>query len=110
MPDVLVVVSKAIFDRAVREQDLAVGVVWSTASYVSANKALAPLADGGRLFLVTVRPPDEALWLVAVLERPRFDGTQWTARANVAPIREVSGLRDRIEFASGARLPTKAGV
>ena len=42
--------------------------------YVSANKGLEPLADGGRLYLVTVRPPNEALWLVAVLEQPKFDG------------------------------------
>src|SRR5262245_45965483 len=97
MADVLAVVSKAIFDKAAR--GLGPGSVWSTAAYVSANKALSPLADGGRLFLVTVRPPDEALWLVAVLDAPKFDGTQWSAPANTHAIRDVSSVRSSIKFA-----------
>lgn len=55
MADVIAVVSKAIFEKAAREHALDVGMTWPTASYVSQNKALGPLADGGRLFLVTVR-------------------------------------------------------
>jgi uncharacterized protein (TIGR02996 family) len=108
MADVLAVVSKAIFEKAAR--GLAPGSVWSTARYVSQNKGLAPLGDGGRLFLVTVRPPDEALWLVALLDQPRFDGTQWAAAPNELPIRDVSGLRSSIKFANGTGLPAKAGV
>jgi uncharacterized protein (TIGR02996 family) len=106
--DVLAVVSKAIFDKAAR--GLAPGSVWPTAAYVSANKGLSPLAEGGRLFLVTVRPPDEALWLVAVLDQPAFDGTQWSASPNTMAIRDVSKLKPSIKFANGAGLPAKTGV
>ncbi len=104
MADLLAVVSKAIFEK----EDLALGDVWPTARYASAGKGLQALAEGGRLFLVTVRPPDEVLWLVAILEQPKFDGSGWKARANTTPIREVK--RAAIEFANGATLPTKAGV
>ena len=110
MADLLAVVSKAVFERALREADLSEGVVWPTTSYASTNKGLAPLARGGRLFLVTVRPPDEALWLVAVLDQPKLARAQWVARTNTTPIRDVSGLRGEIRFASGAGLPAKAGV
>jgi uncharacterized protein (TIGR02996 family) len=108
MADVLAVVSKAIFDKAAR--GLAPGGVWPTAAYVSANKALSPLEGGGRLFLVTVRPPDEALWLVAVLDAPTFDGAQWSAAPNSHAIRDVSAVKPSIKFANGAGLPAKAGV
>src|SRR5262245_24391489 len=108
MPDVMAVVSKAIFEKQAR--GLSPGQTWPTASYVSANKGLTPLAGGGRLFLVTVRPPDESLWLVGVLEQPAFDGTQWSASPNAIAIRDISALRSAIKFANGAGLPAKAGV
>jgi len=31
--------------------------------------------------LVTVRPPDERLWLVAILEHPKLTRDRWTAAA-----------------------------
>ncbi|HEY3450233.1 MAG TPA: hypothetical protein VGK67_28015 [Myxococcales bacterium] len=71
MPDLLAIVSQAQFEgssRAARPGDRL-----RLDRYTSSNKAPAPLADGGSLFLVTVRPPDEKLWLVAILER-RFPG------------------------------------
>src|SRR5262245_24205833 len=108
MPDVMAVVSKAIFDKQAR--GLSPGQTWATASYVSQNKGLSPLAGGGRLFLVTVRPPDEALWLVGVLEQPAFDGAQWAASPNALAIRDISALRSAIKFANGAGLPAKVGV
>lgn len=110
MPDVLAVVSKAVFERELRAHSLAVGRVWPTDAYVSQNKGLEPLAAGGRLFLVTVRPPDEALWLVGVLERPTSDGTRWAAKPNVVPIRDVSTIKSALRFESGLGLPSKPGV
>jgi hypothetical protein len=59
VPDVLAIVSKAIFERDAR--GLSLGDVWPVDRYTSANKGLQTLADGGRIFLVTVRPPDERL-------------------------------------------------
>jgi hypothetical protein len=75
MPDIMAIVSKAIFEKAAGKAPT-VGTKLSMDRYVSLNKALAPLAQGGKLYLVTVRPPDEELWLVAILEQPRFDGKQ----------------------------------
>jgi hypothetical protein len=109
MADVLALVSKAVFDKAAREASLDVGAVWPTASYASAVKGLNPLADGGRLFLATVRPPDEALWLVGVLEQPKFDGKQWKAKPNAVAIRDVSALKKSLVFANGAGLPAEKG-
>jgi uncharacterized protein (TIGR02996 family) len=106
VPDILAVVSKAIFERDAR--GLAPGDVWTTRAYASQNKALAPLAGGGRLVLVTVRPPAEALWLVAVLDRPRLAKGAWTAAENAVPIREIS--RDAIQFANGTSLTAKPGT
>ncbi len=82
----MAIVSKSLFER----EALALGDVWPTARYDSANPRLAALADGGRLFLVTVRPPDETLWLVGVLEQPRFAAKRWTAKANTTAIRDIT--------------------
>jgi len=67
MPSVFAVVSKAIFEK--QAKGLAAGDVWPTNRYASRNAALEPLANGGSLYLVTVRPNDVLwlLWLVAVL-------------------------------------------
>jgi uncharacterized protein (TIGR02996 family) len=107
MPSVMAIVSKAVFEKEAK--GLAIGDVWPTACYASANKGLAPLADGGDLYLVTVRPPDEALWLVAVLTRPKFEKTEWVASANAVAIRDISALKGGLKFATGAGLPTKPG-
>src|SRR5262245_17310186 len=87
MPDFLAIVSKAVFEKSAGE--LGVGDVWPTASYVSANKALAPLGDGGTLFLVTVRPGN-VLWRVAILDRPESSRGAWRAAANTAAIADVT--------------------
>lgn len=112
MASVLAIVSKAIFERdARREGGLAgLGEIVPLERYVSKNKGLAPLGEGGALFLVTVRPPDEALWLVAVLESPRFDGEQWLAAKNVAPIVDLSRVKDALRFSTGAGISAKKGA
>ncbi|HLL24221.1 MAG TPA: TIGR02996 domain-containing protein, partial [Kofleriaceae bacterium] len=109
MPDMMAIVSKAIFEKAAGKEP-SIGTKLQMDRYVSANKALAPLASGGKLYLVTVRPPDEALWLVAVLESPHFDGTQWIAKASQVPITDISPLRSRIKFESGIGITAKKGA
>lgn len=108
MPDLLAIVSKAVFEADNR--NAAVGQVLAIDRYVSTNKALEPLRGGGRLFLVTVRPPDEQLWLVAVLESPKHDGKAWVAKANTRAIANISGLRGSIRFTSNTGISATKGA
>ncbi|MBL8940408.1 MAG: TIGR02996 domain-containing protein, partial [Archangium sp.] len=108
MPDLLAIVSKAVFEADNR--NAAVGQVLAIDRYVSTNKALEPLRGGGRLFLVTVRPPDEQLWLVAVLESPKHDGKAWVAKANTRPIANISALRGSIRFTSNTGISATKGA
>jgi hypothetical protein len=112
MPSVLAIVSKAVFERDAKigGKLAGVGEVVPMDRYVSKNKGLAPAGEGGALFLVTVRPPDEALWLVAILEKPAFDGENWVAAKNTAPIADVTGLKDKIKFANGSGISAKKGA
>src|SRR5687767_4962172 len=107
MPSMMAIVSKAVFEKDARGKRI--GDVWATDRYISQNKALGALA-GGDLYLVTVRPPDEALWLVAVLSAPQFDGSQWHANPNTVPICDISHLKRELAFANGQGLPDKAGT
>jgi uncharacterized protein (TIGR02996 family) len=109
MADVMAIVSKAVFEKAAGKAP-AVGARLRMDRYVSANKQLAPLSSGGKLYLVTVRPPDEALWLVAVLDKPKFDGKQWIAKPADTPITDISRLRAQIKFESGAGITAKKGA
>jgi uncharacterized protein (TIGR02996 family) len=105
----MAIVSKAVFEKAAGKSP-AVGARLEMDRYVSANKNLEPLADRGRLFLVTVRPPNEALWLVAVLEAPKFDGAQWTSKPATTPITDISSLRKKLKFESGTGITAAAGA
>src|SRR5258708_6230451 len=105
----MAIVSKAVFEKAAGKNP-AVGTRLAMDRYVSANKTLEPLGSGGKLYLVTVRPPDEALWLVAVLDKPKFDGSQWVAKACTTPITDISNLRARIKFESGVGITPKKGA
>jgi len=58
---------------------------------------------------VTVRPPDERLWLVAILESPTFDGEQWVAAGNVVPMTDVTSLVPRLELATGQGIHPEPG-
>src|SRR6185436_6062198 len=92
MPELMAIVSKAVFEKSAGKAPK-LGTRLAMDRYVSANKNLEPLASGATLYLVTVRPPDEALWLVAVLESPHFDGKQWIAAPCDTPIVDISALR-----------------
>ena len=110
MTSVLAIVSKALFDKAIKGQtNIGPGKVLDFDRYTSANKNLEQLAEGGALFMVTVRPPDERLWLVAILESPQFDGKEWIAKKNAAPIADITDLIPRLEFTSGKGIQAKKG-
>ena len=109
MPDVLAIVSKAVFEKAAGTHG-ALGEHLAMDRYACANKHLAPLSAGGRLYLVTVRPPDEQLWLVAVLDQPAFDGTQWIAPPSGVAITDITHLRSRLRFESGVGLTPRPGA
>ncbi|MEZ4360595.1 MAG: hypothetical protein R3B48_10455 [Kofleriaceae bacterium] len=105
----LAIISKAVFEKAAGKAP-ALGARLGLDRYTSGNRGLAPLAEGGRLFLVTVRPPDEALWLVAVLEAPTFDGAAWVAAPCDTPMTDISSLKGALVFANGKGLPTTPGA
>jgi len=109
VPDILAIVSKAIFERDAR--DVAPGDVWPVDRYNSTNKQLGVLAEGGRIFLVTVRPPDEQLWFLGVVDQPAHDGTAWIARTpNTLPVTDVTALRKTIKFESGKGMSQDKGT
>ncbi len=113
VPDILAIVSKAIFesDAFVGGRLVSPGEVWPVDRYNSSAKGLRPLAEGGCIILVTVRPPDEQLWVVGVIDSPVFDGSAWIGRtANRRPVMDISALRGRIQFASGRGLPEERGT
>lgn len=109
MADLMAIVSKAVFEKEAGK-DPKVGTVLGMDRYVSANKNLEPLADGGRLFLVTVRPPDEKLWLVAILDKPKFDGSQWKAKASTVAITDIGKLKSKLKFESGKGISAAPGA
>ena len=112
MPDILAIVSKAVFERDARVDGrmIEAGDIWRVDRYTSANKALSGLAAGGRIFLVTVRPPNEQLWFVGVVDRPTFDGSAWVAKPNALPATNISSLRKAIKFESGKGISSDKGT
>ena len=110
MGDVFAIVSKAVFEKEARVD---VGDVWPVARYNGTGKVFeTTLAGGGRIFMVTVRPPDEKLWLVAILESPKFDAKSkaWVAAPNVVPVVDITALRKTIKFESGKGMSQGKGA
>lgn len=108
MPDMMAIVSKAVFEKEAPKARL--GAVLPLRIYRSASKHLERLDGKSRLFLVTVRPPDEALWLVAVLEQLDFDGEQWNGARNRVPVSDISALKGQLKFDSGKGIQAKKGA
>jgi uncharacterized protein (TIGR02996 family) len=109
MADMMAIVSKAVFEKAAGKAP-SLGTRLAMDRYVSANKNLARLGEGGKLYLVTVRPPDEALWLVAILDNPKFDGEQWVSDPSQTPITDISSLRSQLVFESGKGIKAAKGA
>jgi tRNA A-37 threonylcarbamoyl transferase component Bud32 len=113
VPDILAIVSKAVFERDARIDDELVGPgdVWPTDRYTSAHKTFERLADGGRIFLVTVRPPHEQLWFVGMIDSPQFDDGAWiAAEPNALPVTNITPLRKTITFESGKGISQDKGT
>jgi uncharacterized protein (TIGR02996 family) len=115
MGDVFAIVSKAVFEKEARVGGSTVGVgeVWPVARYTGTGKVFeSALAGGGRIFMVTVRPPDEKLWLLAVLESPKFDAKSkaWVAKPNVVGVVDITSLRKTIKFESGKGMSQDKGT
>jgi tetratricopeptide (TPR) repeat protein len=108
MASVLAIISKAQFEK--EHAGARVGQVLPIDRYRSTHASLEPLQDGGALFLVTVRPPHEALWLVAILETPKRHADGWRAQANTHPITDVSTITGELRFSTGAGIKAKKGA
>ncbi len=108
MADILAIVSKAVFQKDAG--NLKPGKIWPIDTYASSNKALSAVGGGGRLFLVTVRPPTDILWLVGVLENPQFTGKGWKAGRNRVPITDITSLIPRLQFANGKGINAAPGT
>lgn len=104
----MAIVSKAVFEKSAPKAKL--GGVLGMKVYRSASKHLERLDKKSRLFLVTVRPPDEALWLVSVLESPEFDGEQWSSKRNLYPVTDISALKGQLKFESGKGIQAAKGA
>ncbi len=113
MPDILAIVSKTVFERDARVADKAVtpGSVWPIDRYTTTTKPFQALERGGRIFLVTVRPPHESLWFVGVVDAPSFDGAAWIAEEpNKLPVTDVTRLRKTLRFESGKGMSQEKGT
>lgn len=112
MASVMAIIAKAVFEdlQKAAKKTFAVGDVVALDRYLSAHKGLSGLATGGAMFLVTVRPPDERLWLVAVLESPSFETDKWVSESNAVPIRDVTELIPKLVFSTGKGLVAKPGA
>lgn len=104
MADVMAIISKAVFEKSAKHAK--VGDVLPIDRYASTHKTLDALEGGGRLFLVTVRPP-ETLWLVAVLERPKLKQGAWVAAKNATAVRDLSSVQGKVKFVSGTGISAK---
>ncbi len=109
MASVLAIVSKAQFEDLSRQKGGAkLGTVLGLARYDSTHRALAPLEDGGDLYLVTIRP-DDVMWLVGVLAGPRLETDHWQATPSTVPITDATGIKTALRFANGKGVPTEPG-
>ncbi|HEY0253825.1 MAG TPA: hypothetical protein VGC41_19980, partial [Kofleriaceae bacterium] len=107
MASCIAIISKAVFEK--QAAGTGEGDVVALAEYAATPKQLDVLGDGDALFLVTVRPPDERLWLVAVLESPTKGKGGWTAAVNTRPITDLAAVKAKLQFANGKPLPTEKG-
>ena len=113
MPDILAIVSKAIFERDAHVEGELVrpGDIWPVDRYNSTNRTFDALEEGGRIFLVTVRPPNEQLWFVGLVEQPESDGSAWISKHdNTLPVTDISPLRKTIQFESGKGMSQDRGT
>ncbi len=109
MPSVMAIVSKAVFEKEMGKS-VKVGDVVATERYSATPAAFDQLEQGDSIFFVTVRPPDERLWLVGVIDTPKKHGKAWVGKPNTTPIRDVTSVIKSFEFTSGKGLAPKPGA
>lgn len=108
MGDILAIISKAQFEAA--HKNAKVGEKLNFTTYVSTHAALEPVRGGGSIFLVTVRPPDERLWLLAELVNPKHDGKQWKSAASSLAVKDVTDALPKLKFVNGKGIAPKKGA
>lgn len=108
MGDILAIISKAQFEAAHR--DAKPGDALGFTQYLSAHAALEPVRGGGSIFLVTVRPPDERLWLVAELVDPKHDGKAWKSKPSTVLVKDITAAISALQFTNGKGLSPKKGA
>lgn len=106
MASVLALVSKGAFEKDHPRASL--GAVLGFTLYASSNRALETLAEGGDLYLVTVRSNEEP-WLVAVLRAPRRSREAWRAAENEVPVTNVKALLGALRFSTGKGISAEPG-
>jgi hypothetical protein len=108
MAHLLAIVSKAQFESSYAT--VQPGEVLPLTKYVGSHAALEPLRGRGSLFLVTVRPPDERLWLLAELVDPKHDGEAWVSTPSRLTVRDITELVRVLQFTSGKGITAKPGT
>src|SRR5215212_2784547 len=108
MSNVLAIVSKAVFEKIV-PKTVSAGDVVPIDRYTSSHAAFEKVA-GDAIFLVTVRPPGETLWLVAILEAPKRKRDAWVGAINKTPIRDVTKAIKKLKLATGTGITAKKGA
>jgi hypothetical protein len=108
MPSVFAIVSKAMFEKMVDDAEL--GTIVSVDRYVSKNKAFDDVGAGDAIFMHTVRPPKEHLWLVAIIESPKKSGDNFVGKANTTPITDITAAVKKLKLASGTGIKAKKGA
>lgn len=97
MSDMMVIVSKAVFEKA-RDGDgapLEIGSTYETTAYLSNSSSIEKNLTGD-LYLVTVR--DERLWLLARLVSPAHNGMGWASHMNEEAIVDITDIAGEIRF------------
>jgi hypothetical protein len=110
MANIMAIVSKAVFEKMLGKQKPALGQLLKTSEYVSNNPRLEGLKGGGALFLITVRPPKDDLWLVGILEKPKHNGSAWVAAENTVTMTDINALKSKLKFDTGAGIAAKPGA
>ena len=108
MADIFAIISKAQFEAA--HPSAKVGEALGFSKYVSNHAALEPVRGGGSIFLVTVRPPDEQLWLIGELSDPKHDGKAWSSSPSKLVVRDITSLISKIKFVNGKGISAKKGA
>lgn len=107
-PDMMAIIKRTVFERHCSGLQLGDLLPWE--GWDGQHAALDALRAGSRLFLVTVRPPDERLWLVCVYPGVQRVGREWRSVVkNSTPIVDITHLRPRLEFQSGKGLSQEKG-